>query len=176
MSGLNKGLAKVEVAVKWDPSPLGTPPHDLDLVAATYAADDLHGEPVYLVYFDSRSPDGTITLDRDSRTGQGFGFDEVMVLELERLADSYARVLVGVAVQQGEQRKTFGDVDGTGLRVREGVTELAVDDLAAVSGATAAIVAEFTRDESGAWHFHEGVRGFDTDPTSFAHMMGSAVI
>ncbi len=174
MSSLNKGLDKVEVAVKWDPSPLGAPDHDLDVVAATYTADQPHGRPAYLVHFDSRSPDGTITLDRDSRTGQGLGFDEIMVLELERLAERYTRVLVGVAIQQGEHRLTFGHVEGTGLRVRSVDTDLAVDDFAGVAGATAAIVAEFARDSSGAWHFHAGVRGFDTDPASFARMMGSA--
>ncbi|WP_212913114.1 TerD family protein [Streptomyces sp. TS71-3] len=176
MSSLNKGLEKVEVAVKWDPSPLGEPANDLDLVAATYTADDPRGEPVYLVHFDSRSPDGTITLNRDSRTGQGYGFDEVMTLELDRMAESYTRVLVGVAIQQGEQRKTFGEIGGKGLRVRADITDLALGDLTEVFSATAAIVAEFIRDESGAWHFHEGVRGFDTDPASFAHMMGNAVI
>ncbi|WP_167538231.1 TerD family protein, partial [Streptomyces caniferus] len=85
MSTFNKGIEKVEVTLKWDPSPLGTPDNDLDIVAATYTADAPHGDPAYLVHFDSRSPDGTITLNRDSRTGQGFGFDEIMTLELDRL-------------------------------------------------------------------------------------------
>jgi tellurium resistance protein TerD len=174
VSSLNKGLAKVEVAVKWDPSPLGEPDHDLDLVAAPYTADHPHGEPAYIVHFDSRSPDGTIALNRDSRTGQGLGFDEIMTLELDRLAGTYARVLVGVAIQQHDQRLTFGDIQGTGLRIRSDDTELAVDDFAAVSAATAAIIAEFTRDASGAWQFHAAIRGFDTDPASFARTMGSA--
>ncbi|BCK68101.1 hypothetical protein Srufu_020540 [Streptomyces libani subsp. rufus] len=95
MSTLSKGIEKVEVTLKWDPSPLGTPDNDLDIVAATYTADAPHGEPAYLVHFDSRSPDGTITLNRDSRTGQGFGFDEIMTLELDRLAETYTRVIVG---------------------------------------------------------------------------------
>ena len=35
--------------------------NDLDIIAATYGADAPYGSPVYLVHFDSRSPDGTIT-------------------------------------------------------------------------------------------------------------------
>ncbi|MEU5542445.1 MULTISPECIES: TerD family protein [unclassified Streptomyces] len=172
MSTLNKGIEKVEVTLKWDPSPIGTPDNDLDIVAATYPADAPHGDPAYLVAFDSRSPDGTITLNRDSRTGQGFGADEIMTLELDRLSETYARVLVGVAIQQGEGRKVFGDVANTAVRIREGYTDLAEDDFASVAGATAATVAEFTRDETGKWRFRPGLRGFDADPDAFVSLMG----
>lgn len=172
MSSLNKGLSKVDVALKWDPSPLGAPVHDLDLIAGTYTADAPYGEPAYVVHFDSRSPDGTITLNRDSRTGQGFGVDEEMTLELERLAPSYVRVVVGVAVQQGGGRLTFRDIANTSVSVSEGYTALAEDDFAGVGDATAATVAEFTRADSGAWELRADVRGFDTEPESFASVMG----
>lgn len=175
MSSLNRGVAKIEVTLKWDPSPLGATPHDLDLVAATYTADDASGKPAYLVHFDSRSPDGTITLDRESRTGQGFGSDEEMTLELERLAPAYTRVVVGVAIQQRDGRRTFGDITNPGIRILEGYTELAELNFEGVSDSTAATVAEFTRDpSSGAWRFHTSVRGFDSDPQSFGALMGGA--
>ncbi|CAL9611506.1 TerD family protein [Streptomyces albus] len=174
MSGLSKGLGKVEVTLKWDPSPMGEPDHDLDLVAATYTAEAPDGEPAYLVHFDSRSPDGTITLNRDSKTGQGFGSDEVMTLELERLADTYVRVVVGVAVQQGEGRKTFAQVPNTAVRIREGYEELSATDLTGVAGSTAATVAEFVRGETGEWHHKVVLRGFDGTPEEFPSRMGAA--
>lgn len=172
MNTFNKGIEKVEVTLQWDPSPLGTPDNDLDIVAATYTADAPHGDPAYLVHFDSRSPDGTITLNRDSRTGQGFGSDEIMTLELDRLSDTYTRVIVGVAIQQGEGRKVFGDIQNTLVRIREGYTDLAENDFSDVAGATAATVAEFTRDEAGQWRLRPALRGFDTDPEGFAALMG----
>ncbi|MER7968365.1 TerD family protein [Streptomyces sp. NPDC096080] len=172
MNGLNKGLGKVEVAVKWDPSPAGEPPTDLDLVAATYAANDPQGDPAYLVYFDSRSPDGTISLSRDSKDGKGFGWDEVMSLELDRLSDGYARVLVGVVIQQRAGERTFLRVANPALRVREGYDVLAEDDFGQVPQSTAATVAEFVRDDSGAWTFRQGVQGFEDDPADFARVMG----
>ncbi|MFE4372408.1 TerD family protein [Streptomyces sp. NPDC056835] len=174
MNNLTRGAEKIEVTLKWDPSPLGAPPHDLDLVAATYTSDSPSGAPAYLVHFDSRSPDGTITLDRQSRTGQGFGSDEEMTLELVRLASSYTRVVVGVAIQQRDGRRTFGDIVNASARVLEGYTELAAYDFAGVAGATAATFAEFARDPSGAWRFHPVVRGFDTDLQSFGALMGGA--
>ncbi|MEU7137355.1 TerD family protein [Streptomyces sp. NPDC046261] len=174
MSNPNKGIRKVEVALKWDPSPAGTPAHDLDIIAATYVAGDPDGAPAYLVHFDSRSPDGTIALNRDSRTGQGLGYDEVMTLELDRLAPAYVRVVVGVAVQQGGGRRTFGDVTNTAVRIAEGHLELARDDFSAVAASTAATVAEFVRDGSGVWEFRDGVRGFDADPATFTALMGRA--
>ncbi|MFE1552465.1 TerD family protein [Streptomyces sp. NPDC058718] len=173
MSGLNKGVARVEVTLKWDPAPSGAPAHDLDLVAGVFTADDPHGVPAYLVHFGSRSPDGTITLHRDSRTGQGFGYDEAMTLELDRLAPHYARVVVGVTVQQGGGRITFGDIAGTGIRVREGYTDLLTHDFADVPGALSATVVEFTRDGADGWSYRSVSRGFDADPGAFATVLGS---
>lgn len=173
MNGLSKGIRKVEVALRWDPSPAGEPPADLDVVAGTYVAADPYGAPAYVVHFDSRSPDGTIYLNRDSRDGKGFGFDEVMTLELERLDARYARVVVGVAIQQRTEDRTFADVTNPGLRIREGYTDLATDDFGGVPGATAATVAEFVRDETGSWEFRAGVQGFEGDAATFAATMGA---
>lgn len=173
MSGLNKGVGRVEVTLKWDPAPSGAPAHDLDIVAGVFDADDPHGAPVQLVHFGSRSPDGTITLHRDSRTGQGFGYDEAMTLELDRLAPRYARVVVGVAIQQGGGRRTFGDVANTGVRVREGYTDLLVHDFADVPGALAATVVEFTRDGADGWTYQPISHGFEADPQVFGTVLGS---
>ncbi|MFJ3283446.1 TerD family protein [Streptomyces halstedii] len=175
MNTPNKDIDKAEVRIKWDPSPAGEPATDLDIIAATYASDAPFGSPVYLVHFDSRAPDGTITLNRDSKTGQGFGFDEVMTLELNRLSDAYSRVVVGVAIQQRDGRKTFGQVEQTAVQILEGYTTLAEDDFSGVPAATAAVVAEFTRDAAGSWGFHSAIRGFDADPEAFAAAMGSRV-
>ncbi|CAM5653452.1 TerD-family protein [Streptomyces avidinii] len=176
MSGVRKGLAKVEIALRWDPSPAGAPVHDLDILAAVYAAADPYGQPVHLVHFGSRAPDGTITLDRDSRTGVGLGFDEVMTLELNRIAEELTRVVVGVVIQPASAGPdlTFAAVAGTGLRIREGYTELTAHDFTAVAGARAATVAEFTREASGSWSLDPAVRGFDADPEEFTRVMGSA--
>ncbi|MFE7778805.1 TerD family protein [Streptomyces sp. NPDC057445] len=173
VSSLSKGLRKVQVTLKWDPSPIGEPPIDLDIVAATYTTDGPQGEPAYLVHFGSRSPDGTITLNRDSTTGQGFGADEIMTLELDRLADGYARVVVGVVIQQRRAEKTFSGIANTGVRILEGPVELANDDLSGVPDATAATIAEFTRDDTGAWQLRTSVRGFEADPAEFAKLMGA---
>ncbi|MQS36662.1 TerD family protein [Streptomyces katsurahamanus] len=172
MSSLNKGVSKVAVNLRWDPSPLGAVPHDLDIVAATYPAASPGGDPAYVVHFDSRSPDGTITLTRDSRTGQGFGSDEIMTLELDRLAAVYGRVVVGVAIQQRDGRRVFGEVAKTLVTVVEGHTELWRSDFSPVAGATAAVVAEFVRNERGVWEYRETIRGFETDPQPFVSLMG----
>ena len=174
MSGINKGIRKVEVALKWDPSPAGQPATDLDIVAATYVEGDPYGDPAYVVHFDSRSPDGTIYLNRDSKDGKGFGWDEVMTLELDRLDARYTRVVVGAVIQQRSTPRTFVGVINPALRIREGYTVLAEDDFGGVLGATAAKVAEFVRQESGTWDFHPGINGFEDDPATFTRSMGRA--
>jgi hypothetical protein len=57
--------------------------------------------------------------------------------------------------------------------MREGYTILAEDQFGDVLGSTAATVGEFVRDDSGEWTFHPGIRGYDTDPATFAKVMGS---
>ncbi|MDN3292691.1 TerD family protein [Streptomyces ficellus] len=173
MSSANKGVGKVEVTLKWDPSPAGVPDHDLDIIAAVYRADDPHGAPVYVVHFGSRSPDGTITLQRESRTGQGFGFDEALTLELNRLAPDYARVVVGVAIQQGGGRTTFRDITNALVLVKEGYQELDRYDFADLGDASAVTIVEFLRDGTGGWGWRRAVRGFDADPQSFTELMGA---
>ncbi|MGW2671924.1 TerD family protein [Streptomyces sp. NPDC001272] len=179
MTGVRKSLAKVEISLRWDPAPAGTPPHDLDLLAGVFRAGDPYGEPAYLVHFGSRAPDGTITLDRDSRNGQGFGWDEVMTLELDRLAPELGRVVVGVVIHDpgpagAPGRIDFSAVAGTGLRVRAGHTDLAVTDFAELAGATAATVAEFVRDGEGGWSLDARAHGFDADPQKYTRLMGAA--
>ncbi|MFF8827784.1 TerD family protein [Streptomyces sp. NPDC015131] len=173
MSSVNKGVGKVEVTLKWDPSPAGAPDHDLDIIAGVYRAEEPQGAPAYLVHFGSRSPDGTITLNRDSRTGQGFGFDEAMTLELDRLAPAYARVVVGVAIQQSGGRRTFGDITNALVLVKEGYQELDSYDFADLGEATAVTVVEFLRDGTGSWTWRRSVRGFDADPQEFTALMGA---
>ncbi|WP_268873623.1 TerD family protein [Streptacidiphilus neutrinimicus] len=172
MSSVHKELTKVEVKLRWDPAPCGEPPHHLDIIAATYSVNASHGRPVYVVHYDSRSPDGTINMHRHSKTGQGLGFDEVMVLELDRLAPSYARVVVGVAIHQADGPLVFRDIPNTGVVIVEKSRELLADDFTTVAGSTAATVAEFTRDDSGGWELHEMIRGFDSNPVAFAAEMG----
>ncbi|MER5215685.1 TerD family protein [Streptomyces sp. NPDC002838] len=174
MSSDSQGMGKAEVRLKWDPSPWNRQPHHLDIIAATYSADDFYGQPVYVVHYDSRSPDGTINMSRHSQTGQGFGYVETMTLELDRLASSFSRVVVGVAIHQNSGPKTFGDISNAGVLVVEGYKELLQNDFAQIAGSTAGTVAEFTRDAAGAWEFHEMIRGFDSDPVLFTAEMGSA--
>ncbi|WP_435135000.1 TerD family protein [Actinacidiphila sp. bgisy144] len=172
MTGLSKGIERVEVRLRWDPSPPGVPQSDLDVIAAAFQVGAEHGEPAYLVHFDSRAPDGTMWLNRDSKDGKGLGFDEVMTLELDRLGAQYRRVVVGAMIQQRYGRLEFGMVDDPGYQIVSGWTVLAEGDLDHLGTATAATFAEFTRAESGAWSFHPLLCGYAADPDTFGHLMG----
>lgn len=172
MSSDSRGVGKVAVRLKWDPSAWNESPQHLDIIATTYSKTAAYGPPEYVVHFDSRSPDGTINMSRHSQTGQGFGYVEEMTLELDRLAASFARVVVGVAIHQNDGRKVFADVSNVAVLVAEGYEELLKDDFSQVSGSCAATVAEFVREASGAWSFRRMVRGFDSDPVLFTAEMG----
>jgi tellurium resistance protein TerD len=171
VSGIGKGIAKAEVSLKWDPSPMGHPAIDLDLVAGVYRHDDPHGAPVHLVHFDRRSPDGTITLRRDSRDGRGFGWDEAMTIELDRLAPEFGRVVVGVVIQQGAVERTFSEVPQARYRVAEGYTEFTEADFGRVADARAATLCEFVR-SGNRWEHRPALRGFQ-DVERFPSVMGA---
>ncbi len=51
----------------------GEPSTDLDLVAAPYGADTPHGDPAYVVHFDSRSPTAPSRSTGTARTARGSG-------------------------------------------------------------------------------------------------------
>lgn len=172
VSTVGKGLGKVEVRLRWDPSLFGEPPRHLDIIAATYSADAPYGRPVYVVHYDSRSPDGTINMSRHSQTGQGFGFVEVMALEFDRLSSAFVRVVVGVAIHQDGGPRTFRDISHGGVLIVDGYRELLADDFTRVAESTAMTLAEFVRDDSGSWQLHEMVRGFESDPVVFTAEMG----
>ncbi|MBO1287420.1 TerD family protein [Streptomyces sampsonii] len=177
MSTPNKNLGTIEIRLKWDPSPLGEAAHDLDLIAAAFSVEDPHGAPDHLVHFDARSPDGTIHLQRESRTGQGLGFDEVMSLEFERMSERLDRIVIGVAIQQRTGTKTFSGIPGTEAEIVEEYDTLATYDFSEVGDATAATIAVFRRTESGAWQLERAVRGFtDADPDAFAQLMGGVSV
>ncbi|MFD4987033.1 TerD family protein [Streptomyces sp. NPDC058374] len=177
MSTPNKNLGTIEIRLKWDPSPLGETAHDLDLIAAVFSSDDPHGSPDHLVHFDARSPDGTIHLQRESRTGQGLGFDEVMSLEFERMSQRLDRIVIGVAIQQRTGEKTFAGIPRTEAEIVEEYDTLATYDFAEVGEATAATIAVFRRNESGTWQLRRAVQGFaDADPDAFAQLMGGVSV
>ncbi|MFI9150544.1 SAV_2336 N-terminal domain-related protein [Streptomyces sp. NPDC053367] len=165
---------KVEVALRRGPPPAGQPPTRLVLVAAAYLASDPYGDPAYVVHGGSVPPDGAM-YPHPSGDGPGLGGDEVMTLELDRIDARYARVVLGVLLQQGPPHGSFADVPALSLRIREGDAVLHEYGFAGVPRATAASTGEFVRDASGSWTFRGGVRPVDPgegDVASFTAVMG----
>ena len=80
--------------------------------------------------------------------------------------------MVGVAIHQRDGARPSGPVPRTEVVVAEGYAQLLSDDFAQVAGASAATVAEFTRDAAAQWHMRKALQGFDSDPVSFAAKMG----
>lgn len=56
--------------------------------------------------------------------------------------------------------------------VVHGYQQLLADNFGQVADVTAATVAEFTRDSTGAWRLREMIRGFDSDPVLFTAETG----
>ena len=102
---------------------------------------------------------------------QGLGYDEVMTLELDRLDGRYARVVVGVVIQQRAVHRAFVDVINPGLRIREGYTDLAEHDFGGVrrdGGDRRGVPARRLR----RLELPPGIRGYDDDPATFIERDG----
>ena len=153
MSTPNKGIGKVEVTLKWDPSPPGAPAHDLDIVAATYPANEPYGNPRIRAL---RQP--LAGRHHQSQPGQQDG----PRARLGRGDDPGARPAVGRVRPRGRRGrhpaagrpKDLRRHSEPGVRIREGYTS-GRGRLLLGRRATAATVAEFVRDGSGGWEFRE---------------------
>ncbi|WP_280260238.1 TerD family protein [Nocardia abscessus] len=146
-------LAHVTVALGWDPAArprlFGRREEtDLNVAALLFAADRL----VDVVYHEQlSSTDGSVRLHGDSVTGEGAGDDEIISVDLSRLATEVTTVLFLITSYTG---RTFDRIANAYCRVIDtvGRTQLARYDLTG-SGSHTGLVLGRVRRADGSWRF-----------------------
>ncbi|MEU2175726.1 TerD family protein [Nocardia sp. NPDC019219] len=151
-------LQHITVALGWDPATRSRlfgrrAEIDLNVAALLFAADRL----VDVVYHEQlSSADGSVRLHGDSLTGEGAGDDEIVSVDLSRLAAHVTTVLFLVTCYTGQ---TFERIANAYCRVVDTVagTQLARHEL--TGGAHPGLVLGRVRRGDGGWHFEAVGKG-----------------
>jgi tellurium resistance protein TerD len=131
-------LSQVTIGLGWDMAApakgggllgklFGGAPSEVDLDAMAFLLDDhdkirdrgnqnlIGGDVIFFNHRRHRT--GNIWLTGDNRTGSGEGDDEQIVVLLDLLSPSYAKIVFVVAIYEGHQRKQhFGQLDNAYIR------------------------------------------------------------
>lgn len=169
-------LKKLLVGLGWDPRATDGTEFDLDGSAFLLKADGkVRSDADFIFYNNSKSACGSIVHSGDNRSGQGAGDDEMVALDLDRIPADVDKIVFGVTIHQGEERRqNFGQVSKAYMRCVnvDGDKEIARYDLSEDgSTETAMIFGEIYR--SGAeWKFRAVGQGFKGGLGPLARSMG----
>jgi tellurium resistance protein TerD len=171
------GLKKVIVGVGWDPRPsMVGAAFDLDASAFLLGASGkVRTDSDFVFYNNLRSEDGSVEHSGDNRTGVGEGDDERLTIDLERVPQEVARIVVAVTIHEAEaRRQNFGMVAHGYIRCLNADTEreIARYDLSEdCSTETAMIFGELYRSGSE-WKFRAVGQGYKGGLAPLARSFG----
>ncbi len=164
LSKADPNLTKILVGLGWDPRATDGTEFDLDASAFLLGANGkVRGEADFIFYNQLKSTDGAVEHTGDNRTGAGEGDDEVIKVDLSRVAADVDKIAFSVTIHEADARKqNFGQVGGSFIRIVNAVTnaEVVRYDLAEdASTETAMIFAELYRN-NGEWKFRAVGQGY----------------
>jgi tellurium resistance protein TerD len=161
LSKESEGLQKLHIGLGWDAKP-GAPVgegFDLDAMACILGADGKALSENNFIYFGNQtSPCGAIVLSGDNRTGEGDGDDEYIKIDIPKLPEEAAKVVVFVDMHEAQKLgQNFGLVDNAICRLVDEDKEdeeMARFDLSFdASMATALIFGELIK-RNDEWYFN----------------------
>jgi tellurium resistance protein TerD len=164
LSGAVPGLRRVLVGLGWNARSTLGDAFDLDASAFLLAASGkVTSDSDFVFYNQTKSADGSVEHAGDNRTGDGEGDDEVVKIDLSKVAPGVAKIAITVTIHDAAaRRQNFGMVSGAFIRVVDEATgtEIVRYDLSEdFSVETALVFGEIYRHESG-WKFRAVGQGF----------------
>lgn len=97
------GLDLIQVGLGWDLGPNGQG-YDLDVEAFMLGASGkVIGDDWFVFYNQPDSPDGSVRLLCDSKTGAGDGDDEIIQVQLSRLNPQVTKIVFIVSINEAKQ-------------------------------------------------------------------------
>ena len=158
------GLKAIFVGLGWDVRSTDGAEFDLDASAFLLgSAGKVRSDQDFIFYNQLTSRDNSVRHTGDNRTGEGEGDDEVIEIDLYKIAQDVDRISVTVTIHDADtRRQNFGMVSNAYIRVvnREGGSEITRFDLSEdMSTETAMIFGELYR-HSGEWKFRAIGQGY----------------
>lgn len=145
-------LRNLYVGCGWDVTSQGGDDLDLSIVQL-----DRENREIFTLYYRNKretGPDGSLKHSGDNLTGAGDGDDEVILIDLERVAPEVDRMIVFVNVYSSGT--SFKDVDNAFIRIVNHDTndELALYELSKTTSKNPSMLfGEIKRDANGEWLF-----------------------
>ncbi len=159
------GVEKIMVGLGWDER--STDGADFDLDASCFMLNSLgkvRNDQDFIFYNNLVSADGAVQHTGDNRTGDGDGDDEVINVDLTKIAPNVDRLAFTVTIYEADERhQNFGQVANAYIRIVDLKTnkEITRFDLSEdASTNTAMIFGELYR-RDGEWRFRAVGQGFD---------------
>ncbi|TFW33186.1 TerD family protein [Massilia horti] len=170
------GLQRVIVGLGWDPRITGGASFDLDGSVFLLRADGkVRNDQDFIFYNNLVSSDGSVEIIGDNRTGQGELDDELIAIDLVRVPQDIARIVVAATIHEAEQRhQNFGMVTRAFIHClnADDETEIARYELSQDSATeTAMIFGELYRVDSD-WQFRAVGQGYHGELAPLARSFG----
>lgn len=166
------GLKSAGVGLGWDLNATDTgAAFDLDASVFMLAGNGkIPGEKFFVFYNNKESPESSVKHLGDSRTGEGHGDDETVLLELDKVDPAIQDIVFVVTIHEAESRRqNFGQVRNAFIRIYDNAnnTEVLKYDLDEDFSRETAV--EFGRlyKKDGEWRFQAVGQGYNAGLQSF---------
>jgi len=174
------GLNNIKVGLGWDANATDTGA-DFDLDASVFMLDStgkVVSDTHFIFYNNATSPDGAVVHQGDNRTGEGEGDDEVIEIDLSKVAPEVDKIVFTVTIDEAQARnQNFGQVSNALIRIvnQDGGAEITKYELDEdYSSETAINFGELYRKDGG-WNFKAVGAGFNDGLMGFCKMYGVSV-
>lgn len=172
------GLTSVLLGLGWDVKKADGADFDLDASALLLDSEDKAlGEKGFIFYNENSSSCGGVIHAGDNLTGDGDGDDEVINVDLQKLDDNVAKIVIAVTIHDAEARnQNFGLVENAFMRIvnKDNDAEIVRYDLTEdYSLETSLIFGELYK-KDGEWRFAAKGEGFAGGLVAYLESYGIA--
>ena len=166
------GLKNAGIGLGWDINATDTgAAFDLDASVFMLGTSGKLPSDKYLVFYNNKeSPNGSVKHLGDSRTGEGQGDDETVLVDLSKVDASVEEIVFVVTIHEAEtRRQNFGQVRNAFIRIYDTTTSTEVTKYDLDEDFSRETAIEFGRlyKKDGEWRFQAVGQGFNAGLQSF---------
>ena len=166
------GLKNAGIGLGWDINATDTGgAFDLDASVFMLGANaKIPNEKYFVFYNNKESPDSAVIHLGDSRTGEGFGDDETVTVDLTKVDPAVQEIVFVVTIHEAESRRqNFGQVRNAFIRIYDTTTNTEVTKYDLDEDFSRETAVEFGRlyKKDGEWRFQAVGQGYNSGLQSF---------
>lgn len=166
------GLKSAGIGLGWDTNSTDTGAA-FDLDASVFMLGEnakIPSNKHFVFYNNQESPDGSVKHLGDSRTGEGSGDDEAVIVDLTKVDPAVQEMVFVVTINEAESRRqNFGQVRNAFIRIYDTTTNVEVTKYDLDEDFSRETAIEFGRlyKKDGEWRFQAVGEGYNSGLQSF---------